>query len=308
MNSRSSEIVVIGSGGQARVVISACRAAGRFVAAVYDDDSRKWGQSLFDSPILGPVEAISTHHAGCEVIIGIGDAFARRNVAERLKLDWGTVVHPHAYVDPSVHLGPGTVVFAGSVIQPECRVGAHGIVNTGATVDHNCVLEDFVQVAPGANLCGNVMVHEGAFIGANSVILENIQVGRWSIVGAGATVNRHVPDGVVVVGCPARVLKSLEYPRDPKERDQLKDDRIRRTAETVIQRVWAESGRPVRPLTEHDTFTGSLQLDSLDLAVMVVALEEELGIDPFREGAAPVPTFGEMVKLYEQYAARTPHD
>ena len=67
----------------------------------------------------------------------------------------------------------------------------------------------------------------------------------------------------------------------------------------AIRRVLQESGREVPEMTDDATFAETLKLDSLDLAVMVVALETSLKVDPFRNGAAPVRTVGELVRLYE---------
>ncbi len=54
-----------------------------------------------------------------------------------------------------------------------------------------------------------VIIRCGAYIGANVTILQGVEIGRFSIVGAGAVVTRSVPAGCVVVGVPARVVKSL---------------------------------------------------------------------------------------------------
>lgn len=289
-------MIVIGSGGQALVVIGTCRAAGIAVEAVYDDDPTRWGKDLMGVPILGPVEEIR-QRSDYPVVIGVGDARSRRLLANKMDLNWGTVVHPHAFVDPSVQLGAGTVVFAGAMVQPESRIGDHAIINTSATVDHNCILEDYVQVAPGANLSGNVWVGAGTFVGANAVVLENLRLGKWSIIGGGAVVIRDLPDHVVAVGCPARTIRTLDI---PEEQAEMKRSKVHSAAESVIHRVLADSGREVRPLSDDDTLAGTLHLDSLDLAVTVVALEQELGVDPLRDGAAPVRTFGQLVALYER--------
>ena len=74
---------------------------------------------------------------------------------------------------------------------------------------------------------------------------------------------------------------------------------VRDVAEKVIHRVLTDTGRPTRDLEDDDTLIDSIGLDSLDLAVLVVRLEEHLGVDPFREGAEPVRTFGALVSLYE---------
>jgi acyl carrier protein len=76
---------------------------------------------------------------------------------------------------------------------------------------------------------------------------------------------------------------------------------VRETIADTINRVLTDTGRPRRQFDDQDTLTGTIGLDSLDLAVMVVALEQSLGVDPFREGAAPVQSFGELVRLYDEH-------
>ncbi|MEM7316052.1 MAG: acyl carrier protein [Planctomycetota bacterium] len=74
----------------------------------------------------------------------------------------------------------------------------------------------------------------------------------------------------------------------------------RETICRVIERVLRDSGRPMPDApSDEATLQETFKLDSLDLAVMVVALESELGIDPFRDGVRPVRTLGELVEVYE---------
>ncbi len=201
-------IIVIGSGGHAKVIISTIRAAGGQVQAVLDDDPKKWETTVLGVPVRSSAER-SRDFEHCRVVVGIGSARARKNVVDQLDVEFPVVVHPNSFVDPTAQLGPGTVVFAGAVIQPGARVGAHAIINSGATVDHDCRIGDYVQVAPGANVCGNVTVGEGTFVGAGAAVIENLSIGEWSIIGAASAVVQNVPDGVVAVGCPARVVKRV---------------------------------------------------------------------------------------------------
>lgn len=78
----------------------------------------------------------------------------------------------------------------------------------------------------------------------------------------------------------------------------MNNDAVHVAVVRVIERILSDSGRPAREVQATDTFTGSLELDSLDLAVLVVGLEQELGVDPFRSGASAVPTVGELMELY----------
>ena len=59
-------------------------------------------------------------------------------------------------------------------------------------------------------LCKPIVIRESAWIGAGATILPGIEVGKHAVVGAGAIVTKDVPDYAVVVGNPAKVIKTLD--------------------------------------------------------------------------------------------------
>ncbi|MGH7171584.1 MAG: acetyltransferase [Gemmataceae bacterium] len=204
----SPRIVVLGGGGHAKVVISTLQAAGHIVAAVLDDDVRKWGSAVLGVPVVGPIEDADATRYDLGVV-AVGDNATRKTLSARIRLSWLTVTHPTAYVHSSAQLGPGCVVFAGAVIQPEAIVGAHVIVNTAASIDHDCRVSDFVHLAPGCHLSGIVRVGEGVLLGTGSSVLPGVTIGNWTSVGAGGVVIRDLPDRVVAVGVPAIPKRTL---------------------------------------------------------------------------------------------------
>lgn len=199
-------IHVVGAWAHAKVVIATLQAEGQPVVALYDDDSRKWGQTFLGFPIVGPAIAIPR---GARAIIAVGANVARRDLARRLEsqgVEFATAVHPSACVHSSVTIGAGAVIFAGVVVQPDARIGAHAIVNTRATIDHDCVIGDFAHVAPGVALAGSVVLEEGAFLGVGVSAIPGAHVGAWATVGAGGVVIQPIAAGVTAVGVPARPL------------------------------------------------------------------------------------------------------
>ncbi len=204
---KADSVAVIGAGGHAKVVISTLLEAGREVVAVFDDDPRKWETTLLGVPVRGPIsELAATVYR--EAVITIGNNSVREKLSAQIKnLEWITVIHPKAYVHPSVQIAEGTVVFAGAVIQPDVIIGSHVIVNTGATIDHDCVLGDYVHLAPGIHLAGGVQVGRGTFLGIGAVVIPYRRIGDWATIGAGGVVVSDIEDKVTAVGVPARVIK-----------------------------------------------------------------------------------------------------
>lgn len=61
----------------------------------------------------------------------------------------------------------------------------------------------------GITVTKPVKIGDDVWIGANAVILPGVSIGSGSIVGAGAVVSRDVPAETVVVGVPARAIRTI---------------------------------------------------------------------------------------------------
>ncbi|MGI5097513.1 acyltransferase [Treponema socranskii] len=59
-------------------------------------------------------------------------------------------------------------------------------------------------------LCKPVLIKRDTWIGAGATILPGVCVGKHAVVGAGSVVTKDVPDYAVVVGSPARIIKTLD--------------------------------------------------------------------------------------------------
>lgn len=198
-----SSILIVGAGGHAKVVLATLLAAGEIVEGLLDDRTETWGSKVLNYPVLGGLSILK--QTSSRAIIAIGHNRVRQILNERYpSVNWTCVVHPSAFIHPSVTLGAGSVVFAGAVIQPDTHIGKHVIVNTAATVDHDCVLEDYVHIAPGAHLAGQVHLESGAFLGIGGAAAPGTRVGAWATIGAGGVVIHAIPPNSVAIGIPAR--------------------------------------------------------------------------------------------------------
>ncbi|HEY7985626.1 MAG TPA: acetyltransferase [Methylophilaceae bacterium] len=209
----NSNIVLIGASGHAKVVIDLIERLDQSqIAFIIDDNPALKGSSLFGYPIIGGRSESAAQNAGKDgmhVIVAIGNNEIRQAMslwAKSLGYALLSAVHPSAQIGRGTVVAAGSVVMAGAVINADTTIGENVIVNTSASIDHDCRIGDNVHISPGCHVCGGVTVGEGSFIGAGSTIIPNIKIGRNVIVGAGSTVLDHVPDGVTVVGSPARKI------------------------------------------------------------------------------------------------------
>ena len=62
-------------------------------------------------------------------------------------------------------------------------------------------------IQPGANIAGACDIGIATYVGMGAVVIDQTQVGSHSVIGAGAVVIEQVPDHVLAVGVPAKIVK-----------------------------------------------------------------------------------------------------
>lgn len=209
-----ARLLILGAGGHGKVVADCALATGKFTELAFLDDRHPGLSTHFGCPVVGPLSAVYEAKSNYDAIaLGLGDNRLRRRWCNELA-DAGfplpPIVHPASWTSPSAALGAGTVVFAGAVVNCDARIGEAVIVNTGATVDHDCMLAAGVHLSPGVHLAGDVQIGVDSWMGIGSVAIQGCRIGRDVWIGAGAAVLGDLPDHVVAVGTPARVIKQRE--------------------------------------------------------------------------------------------------
>jgi acetyltransferase EpsM len=207
----AGDLIVIGGGEHARVVIEAAQSNPRVwrVVGFVDPEPCEETRQRMGVPRLGGDDALRAYPDAAS-ILGFGsvvDTTARIGALERLAplvAHWATVVHRDATISPTAALDEGTVIMARAVVQSGAKVGCHAIINTAVVIEHDVWLGEHVQVASGAVIGGGTRVARAAYIGLGASVRDHIRIGEGAVIAMGATVIRDVAAGVVVMGAPAR--------------------------------------------------------------------------------------------------------
>jgi sugar O-acyltransferase (sialic acid O-acetyltransferase NeuD family) len=120
---------------------------------------------------------------------------------------FATLVHPSARVSLKGTVGEGTLISAGAILAVSTQIGRHVLVNRGALIGHHTMIGEYVTIGPGANIAASCRIGAATYIGIGAIVIDHVTIGSHSVVGAGAVVTSDVPDNVLVVGVPARVVK-----------------------------------------------------------------------------------------------------
>ena len=104
----------------------------------------------------------------------------------------------------TVHIGQGSNVQDGAVLHVDPGWPLH--IGSGVTVGHKAMLH-------------GCTVDDGSLVGINAVVLNGARIGKGCVIGANALVPEKmvVPDGSLVLGSPARVVRQLS----PEQRAEV---------------------------------------------------------------------------------------
>jgi sugar O-acyltransferase (sialic acid O-acetyltransferase NeuD family) len=146
--------------------------------------------------------------------IGIGDPNLRARIYQQFNNIGGeltsTISNNSEIGHYDIKIDIGCNILSGVKISNSVSIGKGCIIYYNSIITHNCVIGDFVEISPSVSILGRVEISSHTHIGANATILPDIKIGKNSVIGAGSVVTKDVPDNVMVIGMPAKVVKSLE--------------------------------------------------------------------------------------------------
>jgi carbonic anhydrase/acetyltransferase-like protein (isoleucine patch superfamily) len=134
------------------------------------------------------------------------------------QLGEGAWVADSAQVIGTVEIGPHSSVWFGTVIRGDTetiRIGRNTNIQDNSVLhaDHGVPLTigDNVSVGHQVMLHG-CTVGDNTLIGIQAVVLNGAKIGRNCIVGAGSVVteNKEFPDNSLIIGSPAKVVRTLD--------------------------------------------------------------------------------------------------
>lgn len=121
-------------------------------------------------------------------------------------------------------IGSDVNICAQCFIENDVKIGNRVTIKNGVQIWDGIELEDDVFIGPNVTFTNDkyprskiypeaflkTVVKQGASIGAGAVIVPGITIGAGALVAAGSVVTKSVPDKVLVMGNPARVVREIE--------------------------------------------------------------------------------------------------
>lgn len=154
----------------------------------------------------------------------------------------GTVISPGAVIYTDVTIGRESLIGDNASIREGCVIGDGCIIARNVSVNYNTKIGNKTKIMDNSHITGNMIIEDhvfisvlvattndnligkgeysddrergpyikrGATIGAAANLLPAVTIGENALVGAGSVVTKDVPDGKVVMGTPARIVRDV---------------------------------------------------------------------------------------------------
>ena len=191
------QLIVLGTGGHASVLIDILRQQDREILGVVSPDL------IVRSKVFDGIEHFKSDedvskfdNRSVKLVNGIGSlpgSNLRAKVYSKFKAlgyEFETVIAPSAIISDYATLEEGVQIFTSAIVQTNAFVGANSIINTGAIVEHDCVIGMNNHIAPGVTLSGQVITAANVHVGTGASIIQNVSVGANSVVAAGSVLTK----------------------------------------------------------------------------------------------------------------------
>ncbi|WP_312103018.1 transferase [Pygmaiobacter massiliensis] len=191
----------------------------------------KKGAELYDHCVIGklPTTPGSTARA-------LKESYKEAIVGEYSILCPGVVLYA------GTNIGEHTLLGDYCSIREDCNVGDYCIISRNVSVNYETTIGNYTKIMDNSHITGNMKIGNHVFIsvlvastndnamgrkgyteeeiqgacigdyvtiGAAANILPNVNIGENAIVGAGSVVTRDVPASKLVMGVPAKVIRSV---------------------------------------------------------------------------------------------------
>lgn len=139
----------------------------------------------------------------------IGDNFETGNginirennkIGDNVKVGTHSIIEHNTQIGDNVNIHSNVFICEYSKIEDGCFIGP-SVTFLNATHPLGKRIKEYLN---------SPLLHKNSKIGAHSTLLPRVVIGEMALIGAGSVVTKDVPPRKVVVGNPAKIIKSID--------------------------------------------------------------------------------------------------
>ncbi len=209
-------LAIYGASGLGREILELAniinREENRWEKIVFIDDGNV-PDAICDCKVYKYCEAVSLFGNNLEIVMGIGEPSTRMNLFSKIIADGiaiPTLIHPDVHIPSSTSVGKGVIIQTGCYISVGATIKDYVLLQPQCAIGHDCVINEGCIISTYDSIAGAVQIGKCTYIGMSVAVKELVSIGDYSIIGMGSVVFKDVPDEVIAIGNPARVMKKNE--------------------------------------------------------------------------------------------------
>lgn len=145
-----------------------------------------------------------------EFIVAVGEPKTRRLLRENIAqagFSLAVLVHPSIRISEGTALGAGTIVSSNCFISCDTTIEENVLLQPFVSIGHDCNIKKDTVISTFVCISGDCTIGKETYIGIHTAIKEKTVIGSQTIIGMGSVVVRDIPDQVIAMGNPARIMK-----------------------------------------------------------------------------------------------------
>ncbi len=194
-------VLLIGGGLGATQVIDILRKGqGQAAVGILDDSQEKWGEQVYETPVLGGtdrLEALFAEGGFDKVIVAISTSVAARAKflarCQQAKIPLANAIDPSATLSQDVRIGEGNVICAFCHFGTSAIIGDNNFFSAYNSYDHHNELGSNISTGPGCMTSGRVTLKDQVRMGTGVFIEPGLELGEGAMIASGAIIVRSVP-------------------------------------------------------------------------------------------------------------------
>lgn len=204
--------VIFGAGTYGQVYAKYLEEYYEILGFIDDNDLLK-EINLGKYSVLGNIKfLLNTISKDVAVFVPIGNNFIRVNLLTKIELEGFEIpsfIHKSVLLDPSIELGKAVYILPSSNVMPFTKIQDYTMISMGVNIAHHVTVEKGCFFSQGVNIGASIYIKEFSYFGIGSTVMTGVSsIGKNTLIGAGTLIIKDVPDEVVMIGNPGRILRN----------------------------------------------------------------------------------------------------
>ena len=206
----SNEIIIIGSGGLAREIVSWKNISGEKINIIgcMDDfyDSRTKNSKELN--VIGKID-LKSFSENQFALCAIADCDRKQSLFEEASSSgkkFLSYIHSTCLIGERTIIGEGLVILPYALISCDAEIGDLVFINNGSQIGHNVKIGNYTSIMANVDIGGGAEIGNNVFIGSNAVILPSVKIPDNTRIGAGTVVLRSIKQTGTYFGNPSKKI------------------------------------------------------------------------------------------------------